>query len=196
MLEIIGACGKEATVGEYLDEKMTREINFSEKDYFRLISLKTGRLFAASAACGAIAGNGSKKEIDAMYKMGEKIGVAFQIYDDLLNMIGDEKILKKPTFSDLENGKQNLVIIHSFKNSEKKGKKFLMDAFGKKHTTTAQKEKIKKIIEEAGSIRYAEKKAQNYILKAKIYLDKINNNRSLAKEKIIRMSNFVIGRNI
>jgi len=106
----------------------------------------------------------------------------------LLNIIGDEKILKKPTFSDLENGKQNLVIIHSFKNSEKKEKVFNGRIWQKTYDNSA-KRKIKKIIEEARSVQYAEKKAQNYILKAKIYLDKINNNRSLAKEKIIRMSN-------
>ena len=196
ILEMGGNCSREVAIGEYLDEKFSGKINLPEKDYFLLISLKTGKLFAGPTACGAIVGNGTEKEINTLYKIGEKIGIAFQIFDDLLDITSQEKILKKPVFSDIKNGRQNLVILHAFKNSSLKSRKFLKEIFGEKHLTPKEEKKLKEILNETKSIEYAQEKCEKLITQVEKDLRKVKNDYYSAKEKILDVAKFVIARNL
>ena len=102
------ACGKNGMVyGQYLDIK--NETKETKKDEVELIhSLKTGKLIECAVMLGQI-GNNKNKYIDKYHNFGRKIGLAFQITDDILEVTSDKKTLGKNTNSDEKNNKATYV---------------------------------------------------------------------------------------
>ncbi|WP_457754876.1 polyprenyl synthetase family protein [Thermovibrio ammonificans] len=80
---------------------------------------KTGRLITASVVSGGITGGGSPEEIDALRRYGDSLGLAFQIIDDVLDVVGDQEKLGKNVGSDLEKGKTTFVTIFGVEKARK-----------------------------------------------------------------------------
>ncbi|MBS7620428.1 polyprenyl synthetase family protein, partial [Candidatus Bathyarchaeota archaeon] len=84
-----------------------------EDDYLKMIDGKTASLFKACAEIGGIVGGGESTEVRILGEFAWNSGVAFQLIDDYLGLIGDEKTLGKPVGSDIREGKKTLIIIHA-----------------------------------------------------------------------------------
>lgn len=195
ILEIIGTSSKLSTIGEYLDDKYTMmRTDLSKRDYFFMIKLKTAELFGGAMACGAVVAEGTKKEINIMYKVGQEIGFAFQIYDDILDIIGKERVVGKDIFNDLKKGEQNIVIIHTLRNAFLEEKKFIKQIFGKRNISSQEIKKCKEIFKRNGSINYAKKIAEEKLKKAKRYLKEIKP--TPVKRKILEIAHLVTRRNL
>ena len=112
------ACGKNGMVyGQYLDIK--NEATETKKDEIELIhSLKTGKLIECAVMMGQI-GNKEKKSIEKYQNFGRKIGLAFQITDDILEVTSDKKTLGKNTNSDEKNNKATYVNVVGLNNAIK-----------------------------------------------------------------------------
>ena len=110
------ACGKNGMVyGQYLDIK--NEATKTKKDEIELIhSLKTGKLIECAVMMGQI-GNKEKKSIEKYQNFGRKIGLAFQITDDILEVTSDKKTLGKNTNSDEKNNKATYVNVVGLSNA-------------------------------------------------------------------------------
>ena len=80
----------------------------SEADYIKMIGKKTAALFDVSCSMGAICANGKNNDIKNLASFGKNLGIAFQITDDLIGIMGDPKITKKPVGNDLREGKKSL----------------------------------------------------------------------------------------
>ncbi len=94
--------------GEYVDTEFEgKEISNEYLEYMH--NNKTGALIKASVRIGAILAGAKEAELEKLTKYAEKIGLAFQIRDDILSEIGDEKILGKPVGNDKEHGKVTFV---------------------------------------------------------------------------------------
>lgn len=99
---------------------------------------KTGALIRVSAVSGAFAANTTDEDIEAIADFAEKLGLAFQIKDDILDCTGDESVLGKPIGSDAENGKTTYVTILGLENARKKADEItndavkILDRFGEK----------------------------------------------------------------
>ena len=91
--------------GETLQASAVKENNFNRETYYRVIALKTAALFKASAEMGAALGSGTQEQIDALGSFGYNIGIAFQIVDDILDVIGDEQQLGKTAGIDIAQGR-------------------------------------------------------------------------------------------
>ena len=89
---------------------------------------KTGALFKAAIRSGAILAGANSQQLDALTIYAEKFGLAFQITDDILDVIGDEKNLGKPVGSDAKNNKSTYVSLTSLKESEQLAQKAVDDA--------------------------------------------------------------------
>jgi geranylgeranyl pyrophosphate synthase len=83
--------------------------NISEKEYLKMVGGKTGALIAVSCEVGALLGGADKKTCEAMSRFGAGIGMSFQIIDDVLNIIGDEKKYRKEIGGDIREGKRTLI---------------------------------------------------------------------------------------
>ena len=104
--------------GEYVDTEFEgQEISNEYLEYMH--NNKTGALIRTSVRIGAILANANEEEINKLTKYAEKIGLAFQIKDDILSEIGDEKILGKPVGNDREHGKVTFVTKYGLEEAEK-----------------------------------------------------------------------------
>lgn len=104
--------------GQVVDVEMTGSILNREQLHF-IYENKTGALIEASMMIGAALAGASDEEICKIEKIGSDVGLAFQIQDDILDMIGDSDILGKPVLSDKENGKITYVTIHGIDQARK-----------------------------------------------------------------------------
>ncbi len=97
--------------GEVLQLQARGNLDVAIETYVEIARKKTGSLFAASAACGAIMGGGNAGDVDALRAFGEAFGIAFQMKDDLLDVTADERSLGKPAGNDLTERKTTLPLI-------------------------------------------------------------------------------------
>ena len=126
LLKIISKSVKDMSQGELLQIEKARRLDIDEKTYFDIITKKTASLIASCCALGASASNSSKTQINKFYKLGEKIGIAFQLKDDLFDY-GKRKI-GKPTGIDIKEKKLTLPLIYALNNSSNSKKKWLINS--------------------------------------------------------------------
>ncbi len=108
----VGNAAREVCQGEIIQTQRRFDLTFTKAEYFRIIEMKTGALFAAATG---LAGNlsGVDPEMEArLYDYGMKLGTAYQIYDDCLDLVGSEEIVGKTLRTDLVKGKLTLPILN------------------------------------------------------------------------------------
>ncbi|MDX2162558.1 MAG: polyprenyl synthetase family protein [bacterium] len=91
--------------GETLQAQAVKENNFNRETYYQIIGRKTAALFGAAAKIGAMMANAPQNQVDMLYQFGYNIGLAFQIVDDVLDLVGDEKQLGKTSGIDVAQGR-------------------------------------------------------------------------------------------
>jgi len=150
------------------------------KNYLYRIQRKTALLFALSCQLGAIAANAPKEVARHLYQYGIKIGTAFQITDDILDIIGDEKELGKPAGTDIREGVITLPAIYALKNASES--KELSQILSTKNCTDDQVKRALEIIKKSGGVMLSQKIAKTYAEKAKKIVEILpesNNNKLL-----------------
>ncbi|HEY1122944.1 MAG TPA: polyprenyl synthetase family protein [Haloferula sp.] len=108
----VGHASREVCQGEIVQTQRRWDLTLTKADYFRIIEMKTGALFAAATGIAA-ALSGADAETEArMFDYGMKLGTAYQIYDDCLDLVGSEAAVGKTLGTDLEKGKLTLPILN------------------------------------------------------------------------------------
>ena len=155
-------------VAEGQEEDMAFESSYSisEDEFIEMIDKKTSYLFQASARTGAIVAGASEEEIGYMGDYAKKMGIAFQVQDDYLDLVGDQGEIGKPVGSDIRAGKRTLMVIHALETLEGPKMERLIDILESKNTKEEVTEAID-LLEETGSLDYAKKLAENYAKDAK-----------------------------
>jgi octaprenyl-diphosphate synthase len=160
VLQILSNAVKEMSEGELLQIEKSRNLNLKEEVYYEIIKGKTASLLASSCAAGASSTFESETVIDQMRLFGEKVGMAFQIKDDLFDY-GTADV-GKPTGNDIREKKLTLPIIYTLNNCDAATRKKIIYIVKNENT---QPDKVKYIIEkvnELGGIDYATKKMFEY----------------------------------
>jgi octaprenyl-diphosphate synthase len=103
--------------GEIIQTQRRFDLKLSVPDYYKIIEMKTGALFAAACELGAFLNEASPEVISALRTFGLRLGTAYQIYDDVLDLAGDENKVGKTLGSDLRKGKLTLPILHLLQTS-------------------------------------------------------------------------------
>jgi len=157
-LEIISEASKEMSEGELLQIEKARRLDIKEEVYFEIIRQKTATLIAACCASGASSAGGSPDEVKKLKLLGEKIGVAFQIKDDLFDYESSVSLIGKPVGIDIKERKMTLPLIYALNNSTKKEKRWMISVV-KNHNENQKKvtELIEKV-KASGGIEYTKKK--------------------------------------
>lgn len=112
------AAGAEGMIGGQVVDILSEGRDISEDELFYMHSKKTGALITASIICGAMLGEASKEELILLEKFGGKLGLAFQIKDDILNVEGSRELLGKSINSDKENNKTNFISTYGLEKSK------------------------------------------------------------------------------
>ncbi|MHC1590029.1 MAG: polyprenyl synthetase family protein [Candidatus Hecatellaceae archaeon] len=189
LLRLIGDSARRTVQGEFLELELSGKEKVTEEDYLTIIRLKTGALLAASAAAGAIAGGGSTSEVSAIHEFAEKIGMAYQIYDDILDVSGNPERLGKPVFVDIRNRKRNLLVIYALNNGSEEESKFIRSLLGKRKLEEWEFEKAKEIFEKTGSVDAAKKLSFKFAEEGRSCLKALKP--SQAKDQLIELSYLV-----
>lgn len=180
--------------GQALDLGWVRDDRFdiSVEDYLAMATLKTAYYSGATPlACGAIVGGGSEEQVEALRGFGMKTGLAFQIQDDLLNLIGKAEANNKDFRSDITEGKRTLVAVHALSDARRHDE--LVDLLHAGTTDPAELQRAVDLFEETGSIEYARQYALDLIADAKQILADIELE-PVSRELLLNMADFFVER--
>ena len=186
--------------GEVLDVQFglqqTDIESIREEDVLHMLWLKTGILYEFASQAGAMIGlNTTDPEaplVKAVREFTSNCGIAFQLQDDILGIVGDEKQLGKPVGSDIREGKKTTILLHALKNASSRQKMNLLKLVGNKNASTSQIETTKKLLIELGGVEYTQNLAQKYMNKALPHLDTLPESRY--KELLLAWADFMIHR--
>ena len=180
--------------GQLLDIKMADEKRIpTEAEYITMVGKKTAALFDVSCAMGAICATNKPKDISNLSAFGRNLGIAFQITDDLIGVMGDPKVTKKPVGNDLREGKKSLPILMAIKLAKDNEKKIILKAFG---NTKVSKKDLNKAVEVIRSLGIEEKvrnQALKYAEKSEKSLTKY---KGTAKVELTALLDFVVRRSV
>jgi geranylgeranyl diphosphate synthase type I len=141
---------------------------------------KTGILYAFCCVSGAMIGLNTYNQklplIEDLKQFAIDCGIAFQLQDDILGVISDEKTLGKPVGSDIREGKKTTILTETFRNSTPKERELLTAVVGNKNATQKDIDDVKKLFELNGGLAYTEKIAQEYIQSSLQKLAKLPDN--------------------
>jgi geranylgeranyl pyrophosphate synthase len=168
IFDLVGEACRATTWGEFLDLEMARGREGTEQDYEEMIRLKTSTLLSAPCASGALIGGASDEQASLASKFGESLGMAYQVQDDTLDLVGDESALGKPVFTDLRGGKKSIVLIHCASHCSKEDRSFILSLLNRQGPySDDETSKVRTLIEEQGSLGYAREMMSRYTSKAK-----------------------------
>jgi octaprenyl-diphosphate synthase len=108
---VIARAAREVCSGEIMQTQRRFDLHLAIDDYLRIVAMKTGSLFAAAAELGGVLNGADSEVVSALKRFGSKIGAAYQIYDDCLDIAGNENEIGKTLGTDLRKGKMTLPIL-------------------------------------------------------------------------------------
>lgn len=160
ILRILSTAVKEMSEGELLQIEKARKLDIEESVYFNIIRSKTASLLASSCAAGAYSTSGNHVLSEKMREFGQKVGIAFQIKDDLFDY-GSQKI-GKPTGIDIREKKMTLPLIYTLSKVDKVTRRHLIYIVKNQgHLKQKVNEVIQSVIDNGG-IEYATAQMQKY----------------------------------
>jgi len=155
LLRYIAKAAKEAAEGEFMETLLSKKVDSTVEDYVKLAGLKTGALFGAAAASGAIVGGGRPKTVKDAYEFGRNLGIEYQMVDDILDLTGSSDEMGKPMMKDLQNNASNIVVIHALAHADSRTGGVLRSAMARSAYGLGDIVELLGIFDDLGSVRYA-----------------------------------------
>ena len=177
LLEIVTNAVREMSEGELLQIEKARKLDIEEPIYFEIIRQKTASLIASCCACGAASVGADQEQIEKMKELGELIGIAFQIRDDLFDYELEGNI-GKPTGIDIKEKKLTLPLIHALLKANKSDRNRIINII---KNDNENPDKVKEVIDyviASGGIEYTNHKMHEYKDKALTLLRTLPENES------------------
>ena len=181
--------------GQQMDINNENSGTVSMEDYIETIRLKTSVLFAAGAAGGALIGGADDRTVEAVHEYAMNLGVAFQMFDDILGIYGDPEKTGKSAGNDIRKGK-NTVMVCRFRETAGEGALMdeFMSVFGKEGASDSEIETARRILKETGCYGYAMDMARGYTEKAIACLDILPDSRE--KEFMKALAEYAMDRDV
>ena len=161
-LQLIADTAEKLAAGEILqiEKSLTRSMN--EDVYFDMIYQKTASLISTSCELGAITSTGKDSDRNAMVTYGTKLGMAFQVKDDLFDLLGSEQQTGKDLGADVKRNMVTLPLIHSYENLTRTETRQVKKILGLKKKSKSDLNTLKDIVNDAGGFTYAEQKIDEF----------------------------------
>lgn len=160
LLRIVSSAVKLMSEGELLQIEKARRLDISEEIYYEVIRQKTASLIASCCACGAASAGADVETIEKMRLFGEKIGMAFQIKDDLFDFGTDD--VGKPLGIDIKEKKMTLPLIYSLNKVDRKEKQRIINLVKNHNEDNAKVEEVITFVRNNGGLAYAEMQMHRY----------------------------------
>ena len=177
-LQVLAHATNQMTIGEMRQLAALDALRFSEDDYDALIHAKTASLISAACEIGAIAGAAQHREALARY--GLRLGMAFQIVDDLLDYTADATTTGKPTGLDLREHKVTLPLIYALREMTPAGRDTVDRLFAASEPDDELIASVIDIVEECGGLEYARRRGERFADEAAEALSDLPESRATA----------------
>ncbi len=176
VMDLFSETALEIGEGQQYDMDFETRLDVTEEEYIEMIRLKTSVLLACAMKIGAILGDASTGDTDLLYNVGEKLGLAFQLQDDLLDVYGDSKVFGKAIGGDISSNKKTYMLINAVNRANPQQREELMrwmavrfEDSGSADNAAARKEKIEavtRLYDEIGIRSLCEHKINSYFNQA------------------------------
>jgi geranylgeranyl diphosphate synthase type I len=193
VFDLLGEACRAATWGEFVDMDMTGKSVETEEAYEEMIRLKTSGLLSAPSASGALVGGATDEQVAVATKFGVELGLAYQIQDDTLDIVGEESALGKPVLTDLREGKKGLALIHCLNRCSKDDRDFVLGLLNRRGAYLQEEtSRLRGILEKHGSLDYANEKVLRHTAAAREILGPLAENR--AKSRLVELTDYLSAR--
>lgn len=175
VLDVFTTTALEIGEGQQYDMEFETRNDVREEEYIEMIRLKTSVLLACAMKIGAIMAEAPKEDVDNLYRFGERMGLAFQLQDDFLDVYGDPKVFGKAIGGDITSNKKTYMLINAIGKAEGKDKETLMGWINAKDFDREEKVKaVTEIYTRLGIDTMAKAKMEEYYAEALAALAKVS----------------------
>ncbi len=174
---IVSEASAEVCSGEIIQTQRRFDLNFSIADYYKVIEMKTAALFAAACELGAFISEASPEIIGALKTFGGKLGTAYQIYDDILDIAGDEREVGKTLGTDLEKGKFTLPVLLLLQSSDEAMRNRVRELI--LHENHSGHDELAQLLSKSGAMQSAVETARRTVAEARAALEPVPANKYL-----------------
>lgn len=192
LLRIVTDAVREMSEGELLQIEKSRRLDITEDVYYEIIRQKTASLIASCCAVGASSGGASQDVVDLMHSFGEKIGMAFQIKDDLFDY-GEQEI-GKPLGIDIKEKKMTLPLIYGLRQAGWSEKRKIIKIVKNESDNPKKVKEVIEFVKGSGGIEYAVKAMHRYREDAMGLLKDVED--TPYKRSLIQLVEYTIERNV
>ncbi len=190
LLSLVTDAVREMSEGELLQMEKSRQLNITEEVYFQIIRQKTASLISSCCAVGASSSGASEEMVGKMRLFGEKIGMAFQIKDDLFDYGEDE--IGKPVGIDIKEKKMTLPLIYALQKASWLERRKVISII---RNDSKKPKKVKEVIEfvrQSGGIEYAQAAMNRFHQEALVLVEDVPD--STYKRSLIQLVQYTIER--
>jgi octaprenyl-diphosphate synthase len=191
---VVAAAAIRICEGELRQVVQKRNWQLSESEYIDIITEKSAALFSSCCYLGGLLAHGTETQVQSLAAFGLNAGIAFQITDDLLDIVGDESKTGKTLGSDADKNKLTLAVIHLLRAVDEEEKSAVIDSYLERKNTQYDKPALVEMLSRYGSLEYARNRAQEFIAGAVRALAGLQE--SDAKKALIETARFMASRAI
>jgi octaprenyl-diphosphate synthase len=190
MLHALSDAVRRMSEGELLQIKKARQLDIDEATYFRIISDKTASLISACTTCGALSATDDEDRIQTMRAVGEQLGLAFQIRDDLFDYGGDD--VGKPLGIDLQERKMTLPLIMAMRTAQPADRRRILRIVKKKKKVLSDIRTVASFVHAEGGIAYTRRRMMSLAEEARTLLARFPDTE--ARDALVGLSHYVVRR--
>ncbi len=190
MAKLIAGVAVRVCEGELRQIIQRQNWQLSESEYIDVITEKSAVLFSSSCQLGAFSAQATETQARSLAEFGMNVGIAFQITDDLLDIIGDESKTGKTLGRDADKHKLTLAVIHLLGAAGEREKGAVISSYLERKQY--DKDALREMLGRYGSLEYTHSRAQEFVARAVGALEGLKE--SNAKEALIETAKFMAGR--
>ena len=180
--------------GQQMDMDFEERMDIKAEEYLEMIEKKTALMFINAAKNGARIAGASRDVYRKMAEYGKYMGLAFQIWDDFLDLRANEKELGKPVGSDIRNGKKTLMVVYALERLEGQDRERFLGILGNEKASDEEVKEAIALMDKVNALRDAEALALDYAERAKRALDVLKE--SEEKDAMLDLVDYVIRRRL
>ena len=188
VLDLFTETALEIGEGQEYDMAFETRNDVTEDEYIEMIRLKTSVLLACALKIGALLADAPQEDAERLYRLGEQVGLAFQLQDDLLDVYGDPKVFGKAIGGDITSNKKTYMLINAFNRADDRQRAELQRWVEARDFVRDEKvAAVTRLYDEIGIRRLCEEKINFYFEQARQTLAEVN----VAEERKLSLSNYM-----
>jgi octaprenyl-diphosphate synthase len=191
LLRLVSDAVREMSEGELMQIQKSRKLNITKDEYFEIIRKKTATLIAACTACGAWSASKDDELTEKFRVFGEKVGMAFQIKDDLFDY-QKKGFIGKPTGNDIKEKKFTLPLIHALEVCPEKERKHIIKTIRKHNNNSGKVQEVIGFARTYGGLEYSETQMYEFRSEAMEILSEMPDNQH--NKSLRDLVNYVVDR--